>query len=167
MFFCLPFFFQIEDILSEDEEGLKVDITDIYGGFSRMIMAKMDDIFRVNISGCDNLNPSEFTEAILGCLKMERLDMVGCTQFTEYNIVDICTSLPNLVHFDARQCSGLQYANANIILCNLRQLKIFKVEMKYPEYERKDWCKLKMTFPDVHFGEDIEEFLQYGKHAAN
>ena len=152
--------FQIEDIVSEDENGLKVDLTHIYGGFSEFTLDKLSEVFAVDISGCTTLNPCEFVEGLMGCIDLEKLVMVGCHQFSEYNIVDVCTSVPYLKYFDARKCSGLQYANANVILCNVRKLKVFKVEIKYPEYERNDWQKLKLRFPDVYFGEEVEELLQ-------
>ena len=141
----------MEDVVTEDENGLTVDITDIYGGFSAFTLQNMSDIICVDISGCCTINPSDFIEGLLGCIQIEKLKMVGCKQFSEYNIVDICTSLPNLAYFDGRNCSGLQYVNANVILCNGRNLKVFKVEIKYPDYERKDWVKLKNRFPHVHF----------------
>ena len=137
----------MDDIVSEDDTGLTVDVTHICGGFSAPVLQKMSDIICVDISGCTHLDASEFVEGIVSCIQMEKLLMVGCSLFTEYNIVDICTSLPNLIHLDSRKCSGLQYANAHVILCNARNLKIFKVEMKYPQYEKKDWLKHKYQFP--------------------
>ena len=134
-------------------------MTKLYGGFSAATMQQMDDIVRVDISFCFDLNACDFVQAILGCIDITKLEMVGCKQFTEYNIVDICTSLPNLEYFDARACSGLQYVNAYVILTNARKLKQFKVNMKFPEYEKKDWLKLKFTFPEVSFGEQLEKFL--------
>ena len=136
-----------------------MNITDIYGGMNRATMQKMVELTTVDMSGCTDFEPSEFIDGILKCCKIEKLEIAGCKQFTEHNIIDICTSLPELIYFDASKCAGLQYANAHVILCNARKLRVFKVEMRYPEFERKDWIKLKATFPDVIFGEEIENFL--------
>ena len=152
-------FSQVEDIVKEDANGLLVNITDLYGGFQQFTFEKMSGLANVDISGCKALNASEFTEVLIKCLKIEKVEMVGCTQFSEHQIVDICTSLPKLVHFDSRKCTGLQYANANVILCNVRTLRVFKVEIKYPQYEKKDWRKLKSTFSHIDFGEEVEKFL--------
>ena len=146
--------------MSETANGLQVDITKIYGGSSSGALHKMVNLESIDLSFCCDINPADFVEGLLGCMKIKKLEMVGCKQFTEYNIVDICTSLPNLEYFDGRACSGLQFSNANVILTNARKLQVFMVNMKYPQFEKKDWAILKGRFLNVDFGEQIERFLK-------
>ena len=157
---CTILFLQVDDIVSETQNGLVVDISKIYGGTNSAVIQKMVNLESIDISFCCDIDASDFANGLIGCMKLKKVEMVGCKQFTEYHLVDICTSLPKLEYFDGRGCSGLQYCNANVILTNARNLAVFKVNMKYPDYEKKDWAKLKGRFLHVHFGEQIEKFLK-------
>ena len=96
-----------------------VNLTPIYGGFNSYVMSVMKDLVDMDVSGCRKLNTDDFVESIVDAFKVEKLNISGCTQFTEQQIIDICTCLPNLVSVDATGCTGLQFANALTILCNI------------------------------------------------
>ena len=145
--------------MTEDDTGLSVDITPIYGGFQKKTLQKMKNLITVDVSGCTDMDSTQFIDSLMSCIQIEKLEIMGCTQFSEYNIVDICTSLPNLTYIDATNCAPLQYVNANVILCNARNLKVFRVEVRYPDYELNDWVRLKGRFPHVYFGLKFQQMF--------
>ena len=142
----------------EDEFGLTVDLTQIYGGGNDQVIKLMTELENADISGCCKIVPADYIDSILNCTKIMKFQMIGCEQFSEYQIIDICTSLPNLTYFDASNCKGLQFVSAYVILCNAKNLKVFRVEPKY-DFECKDWAKLKQMFPDIEFGDSVNKLI--------
>ena len=61
----------------------------------------MTNLKFVELSGCDSIEPDSFVKGISECTKLEQIVMRFCTQFSEWQIVEMCTSLPNLTYVDA------------------------------------------------------------------
>ena len=115
----------------------------------------MMDLINIDISECCHLNCDDFIECVINLLKVEKLNMSVCDQFTEQQIIDICTSLPNLEYFDASCCVPITHVSAYVILCNVRSIRVLKIVPKYGQEKREDWSKLMATFLHVDFGDHV------------
>ena len=152
-------YFKVDDVVSENKDGLQVNLDHIYGGFDPKVLLNIKDLVSIDISGCCHHDTYVFIECVLKCLKIVKIEMIGCKQFSEHQIVDICTGFPNLKFFDASGCIGISFVSGNTILCNCHNLRVFRVVPKYKEYDKKQWSKLCSTFLDVEFGDDIKKML--------
>ena len=107
-----------------------------------------------------HLDACEFIDAAINVISLKELHLVGCGQFSEFQMIELFCCLPNLEVIDGRGTHGIPYVSAYVICSNLKKLKKYYLEPKFPFEERFDWAKLKSTFQDIDFGAKINAVAQ-------
>ena len=123
----------------------------------------MQNLEKVVISNT-HIDSRQFVDKIVDRIELQEIYMVNCTQFTEQQMIEMFSCLPNLRIIDATGCRGFQFVSAYTLCCNLRKLEQFKIEAKYAFYERYDWGRLTGLFPKVNFGRKIKEIAHCAKY---
>ena len=142
---------------------LDVYVSRIYGKFNPAFISIMQNLEKVVISDT-HIDPREFVDKIVDRIELQEIYLVNCTQFTEQQMIEMFSCLPNLRIIDATGNRGFQFVSAYTLCCNLRKLEQFKIEAKYPFYERYDWARLTGMFPNVNFGRKIKQIADCGKY---
>ena len=142
---------------------LEVHLSRIYSSYDPALLKCMVNLEKIVISHT-HIDAKQFVNGAVDCIQLRELHIAGCTQFTEQQMIELFCCLPNLEIIDATGNRGFQYANAYVVCSNLRKLKVFKIEAKYPFYERKDWRKIKGIFPGVDFGPKIQQIVDSVKN---
>ena len=133
---------------------LNVYMSRIYGYYNTAFLKVMANLEKTVIS-YSHLDPREFIDAAIDHIELKELHMVGCGQFSEFQMIELFCCLPNLEVIDATCTCGILYVSAYVICCNLRKLKMLKVEPKFPFEERFDWAKLQAIFHHINFGKKV------------
>ena len=128
----------------------------IYGPFNPRSLKYMPKLKMIDISNT-RIEAKPFVDAVIDKIGIEEIYLRNCTQFSERQIIEMMCCLPNLTIIDATGTKGILYVSAYIICCSLTHLRVFKLEPKYPFFERFDWSKLKCMFPHIDFGKKIDE----------
>ena len=141
---------------------LDVYLSRIYGPYNPVFLKSMPNLEKVVISHT-HVKPEGFIDAIIDCINLRESHLARCTQFTEQQMIEMFCCLPNLEIIDATGNRPFLFVIAYIICCSLRNLKVLKIEPKYPMYEHKDWCGLKCKFPHINFGQTIRQLISIGQ----
>ena len=162
MIIVYPFGFSLQlppgPLTTISGDVLTVHLSRIFGDYHPALMSRMKNLEMLVIS-YTHVDPRPFIDDVIDHIALNEIHMVGCTQFTEHQMIELFCCLPNLKVIDASKNRGFQYANAYIVCCSLRKLQVFKIEAKFPFYERHDWSKLQAVFPHIQFGKTINDIV--------
>ena len=138
-----------------------VPLTPEVGPFTAAVLIYFQDLQELDISCCQKIDANLFCDCIVACKQLKKLIMVGCKQFSEYQVVKFVPNLPMLRYFDLSKCAQITYCSAYVILSNLHCLQKINMEPKDILQIRDSWKNLIRIFRDVHFGVDVMRYFQH------
>ena len=131
-------------------------VANAIGQFKPQMLAYLHDIVEVDITGCVDIDPDDFTDFIQSCSKLRFLYMSGCYQFQKAHIVEFMQNLPNIQTIDVTECSKLDYQSIYELLEVLFNLKIFHFDPEEILSSRFKWRQLvKDAFVRVEFSQSL------------
>ena len=149
----------MDEILKEKNGVLLVYLTPLIGPFDGIFFSKMRNVVDVRIPGCNKVDPNTFVDAIVEAKQIEEVDITGCKQFNEYQLVRMFKSLPNLVQVFALETTGILSVSAYEIVTNARKIRVLKVVPKFPIVDKKNWSQLHCIFLHIDFGEKVKAII--------
>ena len=108
----------------EDGNEIAMELTPVIGSFKCYFLLYIKTITEVDISACRNLDVTRFTESIVCCTGLQKIVMKGCTQFTQNDLLNMLSKLPNLKYFNIEGCKEMSIAQIMSILNLLPKLQI-------------------------------------------
>ena len=143
----------VEDSLVERDMSVKL------GQFQPLQLVYFTNLQMIDISGMNFISSQDFTECVQACSQLKDINLSGCTQFHEFQLVRMFCPLLHLEKVDVTSSALMQYVNAFIIVTTLKKLKTFKCDPKYPMYEWNKWKWLIMNFNQLKFGASFRKLL--------
>ena len=139
---------------------MRIFLTPLLGAFNVDLLANFASLKYINISDCQKVDPDKFTSEIGSCKEVVQIVMVGCKQFTHWQIIKICSSLPKLTSMNALNCTTLISVHAYQIVTTADKLMVLKVEPKWIKDDKCNWSQLVNMFMDIDFGPKVKKFVK-------
>ena len=145
-----------------------VDLTPQLGAFTPCLFVYFRDLMEIDISGCKSIDPCLFVDCIAACQNLRKIEMISCTQFNQYHIVNMLQDKPKLKYFESSKGSNINFTNAYRMLSSLPSLEFLNFDPQEIFEQIDDWSNLFRIFRNVHFGINIMRFFPfYGKYVRN
>ena len=125
------------------------------GGFDEFLMKHLSNVVSMNFSNCIKVDPEMFINSVVNSKQITHLAMNGCKQFSEYQLVKLLTSLPNLIVMEALNTTPC--VSAKQVLNQCINIKVLEVVPKFPFAEAMKWIQLREQFPHIDFGKEIKK----------
>ena len=153
---------RIRTICGVDSTGelLERDMMPKLGMFHPCQLVYFSQLTLIDISGCTTVVPQDFIECIQICQRLINLNMSGCYQFHEYQMVRMLCELKTLQIVDITGTKKLLYVSAYRIVTSLLSLKHLSLDPKFPTEEGFNWRWLITDVKNrLRFGEDVMAYF--------
>ena len=114
----------------------------------------------LEISNIAKCKTEDFVKYVQGCKQLIMLNIESCKNFSEQQLTEMLSNMPQLVSVNATNTEPIRFCNFLLIICSLNNLRAINMEPKFPKLEMKDWCRVFSTF-EIHFGHSIASNIPF------
>ena len=138
-----------------------MELTEKIGEFSPSLLVYFDTITDLDIQGCREIDRKHFSESVIACTNLAKINIANCTQFTQYDLVKMLSNLKNITYINATNCQQLEYCNAYVILSSLPKLTAINFEPQFCADQLSSWRYLVTIFFKVAFGHSVMQIFPH------